>query len=202
MNGVIDDFGCINNTIKVAAGHYVDLADPKPETIDCYSIAMALSKICRYGGHSPKFYSVAEHCVMAMTIARDDENPDVILRAILLHDAAEAYIGDVVKPLKLLLPEYAAIEDRIEAAISERFDVDFKTYRDTVKHYDRTMLKAEKTQLWPNDASPWKGFAGLTDRPVPLGYWKPTAACFLFLSEARKLGLYHPLEPKLEEVTA
>ena len=68
----IDRFGCLSNTIKVAAGHYVDLVNPDPGSIEIKSIAAALSKVCRFGGHCPVFYSVAEHCIHATALAASE----------------------------------------------------------------------------------------------------------------------------------
>ena len=99
-------FGCVRNTIRLRSGIYFDLADPKPEQIEITDIAGALSKICRFGGHCYRFYSVAEHCYHCSMVA--EASP----LALLLHDAAEAFTGDIVKPLKIMLPEFAAIERR------------------------------------------------------------------------------------------
>lgn len=186
---MIDTFGCIRNTIKVSAGHYVDLASPDPETIDIRSIASALSKICRFGGHCPRFYTVAEHCVHAVGLAMQDEATEDVLRAILLHDATEAYVGDVVKPLKAMLPEYQVVESNIEQAISTRFNVDFVRYQPVIKRYDRFMLKAEKIQMWPEDREEWFGFAGLEHRSVAFKFWSPPLAEEKFLTMAGILGL-------------
>jgi hypothetical protein len=134
--------GCIDNTIRVAAGHYVDVKHPTAESIDIISIAADLSKVCRYGGQSPRFYSVAEHCVLATMLAIGDGVGAEGIRAIFLHDSPEAYIGDVVKPLKVLLPDYAAIEERMEAAVGARFGVDFAKMHAVIKDYDYIMLKA------------------------------------------------------------
>ncbi len=84
--------------------------DPRPHDIDIEEIAHALSHICRFGGHCREFYSVAQHSVnvlnvVAMEISKIDEDyglkwgRDLCLAA-LLHDAPEAYLGDVVRPLK------------------------------------------------------------------------------------------------------
>lgn len=186
---MIDTFGCIKNTIKVSAGHYVDLASPDPETIEIKSIAAALSKTCRFGGHCPKYYTVAEHCIHAVGLAFQDHVTCDVLRTILLHDATEAYVGDVVKPLKAMLPEYQVIESNIEQAVSARFNVDFVRYGDVVKRYDRLMLKAEKIQMWPEDREEWFGFAGLEHRPVNFQYWSPSVAEEEFLKLAATLGL-------------
>ncbi|MDI1288693.1 MAG: hypothetical protein PSX37_01920 [bacterium] len=80
--------------------------DPRADEVHAPDIAKALSQICRYGGHTSQHYSVAEHCVlMSLAVA-----PEHALFA-LLHDATEAYVGDMVRPLKQALPEYRAIED-------------------------------------------------------------------------------------------
>lgn len=188
-NPVIDTFGCIKNTIKVSAGHYVDLASPDPETIDIKSIAAALSKTCRFGGHCPKYYTVAEHCFHAVGLAAQDQLGGDVLRAILLHDATEAYVGDVVKPLKAMLPEYQIIESNIEQAVATRFNVDFIRHNDLIKRYDRLMLKAEKIQMWPDDREEWFGFAGLPTRVVNFQYWHPEMAEEQFLKLAAALEL-------------
>ena len=176
MSQAIDRFGCVRNTIKVSAGHYVDLDDPDPESIDLPSIAAALSKICRYGGHCPQFYSVAEHSVHATAMAVAEGFVGDALRAVLLHDAAEAYIGDMVKPLKLTMPEYGEVERRFERAIAFAFGVDFHHWSDVIKRFDRAMLKAEKIAMWPEDREKWEGFSDIEDRDVSLGYWPPDQA--------------------------
>src|SRR4051812_20612492 len=74
--------------------------DAQPEDVDPLDIAAALSMLCRYGGHVSRFYSVAEHCLlMSEAVA-----PEHALWA-LLHDATEAYMGDMVRPLKRQMPE-------------------------------------------------------------------------------------------------
>lgn len=187
MDSVVDNFGCVGNKIKVAGGHYVDLANPDPASIDLNTIASALSKMCRFGCHSPVFYSVAEHCVHATLLAEADRCSNEALRAVLLHDAAEAYIGDVVKPLKVMLPDYAVVERRMEAAVAERFGVSFDGV--DVKRYDQLMLKAEKTRLWPDDSEQWAGFAGLPNRDVDFLFWMPEQAESQFLSLAHSIGV-------------
>jgi hypothetical protein len=186
----IDTFGCLANTIKVAAGHYVDLADPQPETIDIISIATALGRICRFGGHCPQFYSVAEHCVHAYELARADGLPTEALKAILLHDAAEAYIGDMVRPLKITMPQwYLDLESRFERAIAIRFDVNFERYASAIKCYDRLMLKAEKTTMWPDDETEWNGFGGITMPDVCFRYYRPRDASKEFCFRCIGVGI-------------
>lgn len=189
MSQIVDNFGCINNTIKVAAGHYVDLADPDPKTIEIKSIASALSKICRFGGHCQRFYSVAEHCIHATNLALQDGVPNAVLVAIFLHDASEAYVGDMVKPLKIMLPEYMETEWRIQLAIECAMGVSFVYHGETIKNYDRLMLKAEKIAMWPNDTEAWNGFSGIDSRHVAFKFWAPEEAEMQFMAMARTLLL-------------
>lgn len=178
------------STIKTAGGHYFDLASPRPEDVDIRSIAAALGKTCRFGGHCPKFYSVAEHSVWAQHIA-DLNGEDVFAqRAILMHDAAEAYIGDIVTPLKAMLPGINAIELQIERAISEAFGVDFEPHRDVIKKYDRMMLKAEKQAMWPEDSEHWDGFEDIEDPAITVvEFWPPRLAETAFFVAAKTLGV-------------
>lgn len=189
MTQTLDRFGCLNNTIKVAAGHYVDLVNPDPESIEVCSIAAALSKVCRFGGHCPRFYSVAEHCVHATSLACSQGYAGDALVAIFLHDAAEAYIGDMVKPLKVLMSQYGEAERRIEAAIEAAFGVDFARWESVIKRFDRAMLKAEKVAMWPEDLETWEGFSEIETYVVNLQLWGPSEAEMQFLAMARTLQL-------------
>lgn len=177
----VNNYGCLGNTIKVHSGGYFDLLNPTPEMVDFDSIAHGLSMNVRFTGQCPEFYSVAEHSIHAVNLAIEDGVKDRrVLFAILLHDASEAYTGDMSKPLKNLLPEYKRIEDRITAVIGEAFGIDFEKHHDVIKHYDRMMLKAEKQHFWPDDAAKWTGFGGTEDRKVPIKCRAPFEAKSLF----------------------
>jgi 5'-deoxynucleotidase YfbR-like HD superfamily hydrolase len=185
MSQGIDQFGCINNEIKVAAGHYVDLQNPKPETIDIFSIASALSKICRFGGHCPRFYSVAEHCVHAARLCASKGYATEAVGNVLMHDSAEAYIGDMVKPLKIAMDEYMHFEKKIEKAVQRRFGLKFDLYQNVIKRFDRIMLKVEKVNMWPQDKELWAGFAHTEDVELDLNFWTPDEAKDQFLQFAK-----------------
>lgn len=189
MNHLLDRFGCLGNTIKVAAGHYVDLVNPDPASIEIRSIAAALSKICRFGGHCPEFYSVAEHSVHATSMAVAEGFERDALLAVFLHDAAEAYIGDMVKPLKVTMTQYHAAEAKMEAAIEEAFGIDLDRWKDVIKRFDRTMLKVEKVAMWPEDKERWSGFGEVEDRQFKLSFWAPREAEWNFLRIAKLLEL-------------
>jgi hypothetical protein len=106
------------SSITTLSGKFFDILKPEEYEYDIEEIATALSNLCRYTGHVNTFYSVAEHSVLVSRIV-----PERLALAGLLHDASEAYLGDVSSPLKKLLPEYKRIEDRVQRAIEELLDL-------------------------------------------------------------------------------
>lgn len=122
--------------IQTVTGKKVDLLSPKKEDFDPFDIAHAQSNLCRFTGHTKRFYSVAEHSLRVSfrceELAAQKENGDLdsvsVARAArwgLLHDAAEAYVNDLSRPLKHQpeLAMYRSIEKRIMGAIAERFEL-------------------------------------------------------------------------------
>lgn len=89
---------------------------PSYRDVRIADIAHALAYQCRYNGHVKRFYSVAEHCVLLSDVVA----PEHALWA-LLHDATEAYVGDMIRPLKVHMPAYCDVEDRVMGAIARRF---------------------------------------------------------------------------------
>jgi hypothetical protein len=148
-------------TILLASGHYFDLLDPAGSRFTIGDIAAGLSKTCRFGGQCSRFYSVAEHSIHASTIV-----PDQFRLAALMHDAAEAFIGDVTRPLKSLLPEYRAIEHRIERVIFDRFGLGDLPYAPEVKEADIRMLAVEQQALMPAHADAWAILSGVELAPI------------------------------------
>lgn len=126
--------------IKTYSGVYFDLLDFKQEDIHIIDIAHALSHMCRYNGHCNSFYSVAEHCIRGSKIISSEAAP-----FFLLHDAAEAYLGDVVTPLKRMFPEYKEKEDMLLAMIFDKFIPTpyTKDIADKIKEMDRIQLEEE-----------------------------------------------------------
>lgn len=142
------------------------LLDPSPDEIDLCDIARTLAKVCRFGGACDPFYSVAQHSLACLEIAL--QMPDQsfgrdALLWVLMHDAAEAYCGDITRPLKAELPAYQAIESRLMAAICSRFGMD-PTPPPVVKICDNIALATEKRDLCQGSAE-WPG--------MPAPHWRP-----------------------------
>ena len=137
-------------TILLASGHYFDLLDPAHSRFTLGDIAQGLANTCRFAGQCSRFYSVAEHSFHASFIVPDD-----LALAALMHDAAEAFIGDVTSPLKSLLPDYKRIERAIEAVIAERFGLGDACDHPAIKQADLRMLASEQAQLMPARAGSW-----------------------------------------------
>lgn len=176
----------IRPDILTQGGRYIDFIAVDDNDYDVEDIAHALANLGRFTGHTRSFYSVAQHSVLASRIVPEED-----ALAALLHDASEAYLGDVAKPLKELLPDYRAIEERLERALFAQFGVPYPLPA-SVKRADRILLATEKRDLMPaHDRScgsdDWALIAGiepLAERIVPLPPW---AAKQLFLARIDEL---------------
>lgn len=115
--------------------------DPRPDEVEIIDIAHSLSMRCRYGGHSTRFYSVAEHSVL---VSRHVSPQNALWG--LLHDAAEAYSADVPRPLKRCLPQWKPMEAAIMRAVCQRFGLP-ETEPDEVKQIDFAMTADERDAL-------------------------------------------------------
>lgn len=166
--------------IMLVSGTLFDLARPETSAVTLHDIAYALGRICRFAGHTSRFYSVAEHCVHVARLVPFD-----LGRAALLHDGSEALIGDVSRPLKSMLPQYKAIEARIETMLARRFalegDLPLALHHPDVKAADLAMCAAEARALMPNAPGYWSGIGAdpalaALARDVQIECRKPEAA--------------------------
>ncbi len=112
--------------------------EPRVEDIDIHDIAWSLSRICRFGGHTTTHYSVATHSIAVSYLVP----PEDALWG-LLHDASEAYVGDMVRPLKNKMNLYRGVEDKVVVAITTKFGLQ-STMPDSVHRADMGIVKAEK----------------------------------------------------------
>ncbi len=129
--------------------------EPRIVDVAIEDIAHGLAYQCRFNGQTNAFYSVAQHSLIVASLV-----PDELKFAALLHDAAEAYLGDMVKPLKVLLPEFSAIEDSVTRIIGERFGVALE-HNPAIKRADLVSLATEKRDLMPYSAEPWTYLEGV-----------------------------------------
>lgn len=134
--------GCMNTL----SGKKFNLLDPKADTIDISDIAHGLAFKGHFAGQTPCYFSIAQHSLLALhnlVQSWREENKQLAL-AILLHDAAEAYIGDMIKPIKILIPYFSEIEDRIMDQVAIRFNIDRNLFRsDVVKQCDKLAQEQE-----------------------------------------------------------
>lgn len=135
--------------IETFRHHQVDFLNPDPDQIDIEDIAHALSLIPRFGGHTGRLYSVAQHSVLASQLVHKDIELDA-----LMHDAPEAYIGDVVGPLKRLLKDLEPIEFRLSEVIAKKFNLRPMIPMDPrIREADLKMLHFEAEDLLSIDAT-------------------------------------------------
>lgn len=109
------------SAIRTFTGIMFDPIEPDAELIDIRDIAHALSLMCRANGHFSHFYSVAQHSLSCMREAKARGCGKRTQLACLLHDASEAYLSDVTRPIKGLMPEYLVYEKRLQTAIYEKY---------------------------------------------------------------------------------
>lgn len=147
----------MNSIITTHTGGRFDILDPKVEDINIEDIAHALSMQCRFNGHCSQFYSVAQHSVRVASLLYDAGHGDRTTLRGLIHDATEAYLGDVITPLKDQLPQYREIEERVNSVIEFRFNLfaENPEEKGLVKQADTAMLLAEARDLMPKTDLTW-----------------------------------------------
>jgi len=166
--------------------------DPRPEEVHMEDIAHALSMQCRFNGHCKYFYSVAQHSVFCALAV----SPEAKAWA-LMHDAAEAYLHDLPRPLKPFLEGYGELEEKNLFCIAKRFGLIWpipKHIHDEIKEVDLRMLATEKAHLMQPCVKSWNlphpPYERLGEMPVKsevhLRSWNPGTAKSNFWYEARE----------------
>ncbi len=150
-----------NPTILTISGQYFPYESPETYDFNIEEIAHSLARLCRFTGHvnTDGIYSVAQHSVLVSFIV-----PDELKVAALLHDAAEAYMGDVNSPLKQLLPEYKKIEKKVEKAIFNHFGRPWPKHP-AIKQADLRLLAAEHQDFQPVTSEKWQLLEGVEPYP-------------------------------------
>lgn len=149
--------------------------DARPDEIDIRDIAHSLSMQCRYAGHMKRFYSVAEHSVLVAHWLADEGYAGVTILQGLLHDATEAYLVDVPRPLKRFMTGYTETEQALWVVIAKKFDLS-TNFSPALKAADDRIIADEMSQ---NMARPDPAY----DNPlgIKLAFWAPEAAERAFL---------------------
>lgn len=162
--------------IETYTGKHFWFLEPTAEMFDIEDIAHALSMVCRYAGHVTHFYSVAAHCCVIADYFSHD--PRLHLTA-LMHDAAEAYIGDMPRPLKQQLPQFRAIEARIEQTLAGVFGLIYP-WPEAIKQVDLRITLDERRDLKPRSTRMWDENT-LTPLGVRIPNWCPERAKHEFI---------------------
>jgi hypothetical protein len=144
MNERQATIGIDDQVVMTVSGKLVHFLDPQPEEIDIHDIAHALANQCRFGGHTRYFYSVAQHCIFVSRKVSPE-----FAREALLHDAAEAYLVDLPRPLKLELGNYNLIEEILRRAIFARFGLPRSELHGMVKRHDLVASITEGRDIGP-----------------------------------------------------
>jgi 5'-deoxynucleotidase YfbR-like HD superfamily hydrolase len=178
--------------IATASGKKFFILEPRLEDIDIYDIAHSLALQCRWTGHTKYHYSIAQHSYYCSFIGPDSEAFDR-----LMHDAAEAYTGDMNRPLKHYTEAgtfYRKVEANVQHAIAARFGFSVVEPK-SVKLADNSMLYAEKDQITNakfEEAQVWESY---TERPaawsgkwpIEIEEWSPDKAKQIFLTRFEDL---------------
>lgn len=169
------------SSISTISGRFFDLLAPDKYEFQIEEIAHALSNICRYTGHSEVFYSVAEHSVLVSRLV-----PEKYALCGLLHDASEAFVGDVSSPLKKLLPDYRRIEDSIQAAIAAQFNLPYP-FPGEIHEADKRMYWNERKGVAPGPRDQLWNQEFAAARKVSAEGWAPKKAARHFIQRYKEL---------------
>lgn len=165
--------------LQTWSGRTLDLRNPQPEQICAADIAAGLSRVCRWNGQCSRFYSVAQHSIHVAALVSKENR-----LAALLHDAPEAYIGDLSRPLKQICPEFRLFEAKLWAVIAAKYGVDKELPAD-VKAADDVLLVTEARDLMPyyKDMRLPPNVAELKE---PIEAWDPAGARGIWLAKFRR----------------
>jgi 5'-deoxynucleotidase YfbR-like HD superfamily hydrolase len=161
--------------------------DPDPAQLDADDIARALANLCRFGGHSRVFYSVAQHCVIVSRVIEERGGDVEDAFAALMHDAGEAYLGDMPHPLKHRSALGAAFRDaegRLEEAIRDRFAI--KPNVPEIKAVDRALLATER-RAFSAEVWHWPELEDVEPLDLELEPWSPDQAADEFAKRYAEL---------------
>jgi 5'-deoxynucleotidase YfbR-like HD superfamily hydrolase len=154
--------------IRTFSGVWFNAFEPTEVMINIEDIAHALSHQCRFGGHLPRFFSVAQHSIFTSLIVQPEHK-----LAALMHDASEAYLLDIPRPIKNKLANYIEIEDGLMGVIALKYGFQWPLH-DEVKKADEFMLQKEWNEV-------------MMGKPTDIEFFSQAHAKQLFINEFNKL---------------
>lgn len=159
--------------IVLNSGKVIDLSKFKEDDVDIKDIAHHLAYSCRYNGATKVFFPIATHSVMVAQQLRDEGFNEIVQLAGLLHDSAEAYTGDIIRPIKAMIPEieefeYSILEVVLKVFLGDKITMDSDEWKAVVKADDR-MLRTEVDYMMPEVEwdIPYESY-DITSRPAKM----------------------------------
>lgn len=132
----------------------MDVLNPRVNMIILEDIVKGLAYNSHFSGQTPEFFSIAEHCLITEMLVREHHPEDFELRLIaLLHDASEAYIGDMIHPIKILFPEFKELENKLQETIMQAFGLPFERMSE-IKIYDLAAQDHEAVVFYDSPSNP------------------------------------------------
>jgi hypothetical protein len=178
--------------IETYSGKALDFLNIQNSSICMEDIAQGLSNTGRFAGQLERFYSVAEHSVLVSRLCEELLSIKILglLESALMHDAAEAYIGDVTTPLKRLCPGFQLIELELEKAIQNTFGLGIGFSNRMIKEADMMLFEIERAKFrgLPADECKYALPEGLEIRCL-----NPLDAKYEFLARVEELGIQRVL---------
>lgn len=141
---MIHDLHNLDGHMNTVSGIKFNIFDPNVLQINIMDICHGLAYKGHFCGQSQQYFSIAQHSLLVVELFEKDKGNDFIEHSLacLMHDAAEAYIGDLIKPIKIHFPLFCEIEDRILKVIFEAYNINYELLSD-IKIYDNMAQELE-----------------------------------------------------------
>ena len=174
--------------IQVYSGEFLDIFNSNISKINIKDIAHALSQICRFAGHSKKFYSVAQHSILVSFLAEKiaKDNKIIVAKWGLLHDSVEFATNDLPRPIKKAIPVFSQIEENFLKVIAQKYNLPLIMPKE-IRMADDIMLMTEKKYLLKKSKEKWELENKVKPLAQPIIPCDPESAELLFLTRFKEL---------------